>query len=179
MTRQPQTVSAWDGILAEDEHIIWQGQPVPLVKLPLRKLPFMAFGVLFAGFAVFWMVTALPAGGFLWMAALPHFCVGITIAIWPIWGQAFIHRRTWYTLTNRRAFIAENLPWKRNSLASYPITEDTPFEFDGEAKGSIWFGQRYPSSLTRKGPSRAGFENLEDAQTVYRYFLDVQRAQRA
>ena len=138
----------------------------------------MIFGLFFAGFALFWMIMASAAGGAFWMFGLLHFAVGLSLAVWPAYGVAFTNRHTWYTLTNQRAFIATDLPWRRKSLQSYPITADTPLELEGEAPGTIWFGARYPSGRQGRGNTRAGFERIHEAHSDYRHFMDIQRADR-
>lgn len=170
----------WEGILQPGETILWQGQPDATPRLERKDLPKSVFGLLFAGFALFWILSALQAGGAIWMFGLIHLGVGLWLATWPFLGKSFVSRRTWYTLTDRRAIIASDLPWRRRALDSYPITADTPFEFQDTEPGTIWFGERYPAAIRarRKGRTRAGFERIGDARGVYRQMLDIQRAQR-
>lgn len=171
-------LDAWDGILQPGETVLWQGQPDGRVRFESRDLPKMIFGLLFAGFALFWMIMASAADGVFWMFGLLHFGVGLSLAAWPTYGVALTNRRTWYTLTNQRAFIATDLPWRRKRLQSYPITADTPLEFEDDSPGSIWFGARYPTGRRGNGKTRAGFERIHDARSVYRHFMNIQRTDR-
>ncbi|MEQ9694167.1 aspartate carbamoyltransferase catalytic subunit [Shimia sp. SDUM112013] len=165
----------WDGILDADERILWQGRPDGDLVLDPANLVSLIFGLFFAGFALFWMVMAAQGGGAFWMFGLLHFCVGLLIALGPIFGGAFIRRRTWYTLTDRRAFVATKLPVKGKTLDSYPIDSDTRISFDDTTLSTIHFahGRRYVGAHRRIGP--IGFERIADGREVYRMIRDIQK----
>lgn len=167
----------WDGILDEGEVVLWQGRPDASLVLGAANIVSGAFGLFFAGFALFWMVMAAQGGGFFWMFGLLHFGVGLSIALGPIFGGAFIRRRTWYTLTDKRAFVAIDLPVKGKSLDSYPINDNTTITFEEAGLSTIHFakGRRYRGFKKRIGP--IGFERIPDGRAVYRMIRDVQKGQ--
>ena len=124
-------IAGWEGILDKNEKILWQGRPDAKLRLRASKLVGVVFGLVFAGFALFWMIAASFAGGFFWMFGLLHFFVGLGVAAGALYGSSWRRKHSWYTLTDRRAFIATDMPFRGRSLKSYPITRDTILDFDG------------------------------------------------
>ncbi|KNG92592.1 hypothetical protein [Pseudaestuariivita atlantica] len=171
----PPPPPGWEGILDTGEEILWQGRPDGRVAFAARHLLTSAFGLFFAGFALFWMVMASRAGGGFWMFGLLHFAVGLGILAGPVVWPAWVRRHTWYTLTNRRAFIATDMPLMGRRLKSYPITPETALHYDHGDPGSIHFAAEYrqAKSGTRSTPVR--FDRIPDGDTVYRLFRDIQR----
>lgn len=165
----------WAGILDEGETILWQGRPNGDVVVSLTTVASSLFGLAFAGFALFWMIMAAQAGGFFWMFGLIHFSVGVLLAGGPLFWDAFRRRHTWYTLTDRRAFIATDLPLKGKRLESYPITADTPLSLEEDPRATVYFaaGLRRGSN-GKKRHTKIGFERIDDGREVYRLMRDIQ-----
>lgn len=170
----------WDGILDDGERILWQGRPDGAITLRAQNLIVMVFGLVFAGFALFWMIMASQTGGLFWMFGLVHFSVGAGIVFGAVGWNAFRRRRSWYTLTDRRAFVATDLPLMGRRLKSYPITADTVLVFEDGPLATVNF-----ASATRRGKSGTyqvpvGFERIAEGREVYRMMRDIQaRAQTA
>lgn len=186
----------WEGILAPGERILWQGRPAPGTDwaslLDTRRL----FGLVFAGFAVFWMAKAFDIGsnhgaiGYLIpLFGLPFLAAGLKMAGGDLLLAARQRRRTWYTLTDRNAFIAtEGLGGRK--LSTHPLVPSLVVRLEDGEPGTIWFGQRTvhrtvsvrglgmsrASHSARTLPGPAGFERIPDARTVYGRILEVQRA---
>lgn len=167
--------SDWEGILDEGEDIRWQGRPDGAVVWKVSNFASLLFGAVFSGFALFWMIMAAQAGGGFWMFGLIHFFVGIGVAIGPVFWNTLRRRKSWYTLTNKRALIATDMPTKGRVLKSYPITKDTMFEFISGDPASISFAtdQRRRKNGTYK--VKIGFERIEDAKQVYALMRDIQK----
>lgn len=176
----------WDGILDDGESILWQGRPTPGWRPTTPRLVKIPFGLFFSGFAVFWMLKAFEMTGgvtgdapggilkFFWLAGLPFFFAGLGIiagaTVWP----PYLHKYTWYTLTNQRAIIATHVPFTNRRLKSYPITADSPLELEEGAFQTIIFARE-----TRPGKSKPytvdiGFERITDGRDVYRKMRDIQ-----
>ena len=96
--------TSWDGILDPGEKILWQGRPGTRIALTSQDYAIMGVGGVFTGFALYWMAAPFRQGDRFWMFGLLHFSVGLGIALWPLTGAPFIRSRSWYTLTDRRAF---------------------------------------------------------------------------
>lgn len=170
--------SGWEGILDEGEAILWQGQPDGRFTFGLRDFMTGLFGFIFAGFALVWMIVAAAAGGFFWAFGLIHFTVGAAIAVGgPIW-RAYRLRRTWYTLTDRRAFIATDTLTSGRALAAYPITAETTLTLEGENPASLHFA----SVMRRVNKSDQlvpiGFERIPEAREVLALMHDIQKKAR-
>ncbi|PHQ99199.1 MAG: aspartate carbamoyltransferase catalytic subunit [Marinosulfonomonas sp.] len=159
--------SGWEGILDEGEDIRWQGRPDGGVAWKLSNIPAVLFGLAFSGFALFWMVMAASAGGGMWMFGMIHFAAGIGIGIGPVFWSAYRRRNTWYTLTNKRALIATNLPMRGRKLKSYPITKETPLEFSTGDPASITCATERRRSKNGSYEVKIGFERIADGKQVY------------
>ncbi len=171
-------MTGWDGILDPGEEVIWQGRPDGAVVFKPANIATFLFGLAFAGFALFWMIMASTAGGFFWMFGLIHFSVGIGISIGGLFWSAYRRRHSWYTLSNRRAFIASDLPLRGRSLDSYPITPDTVLSLDDGPLPTLHFAET--TKRTKNGHRRIkiGFERIAEGRDVYRMMRDIQRAAR-
>ncbi|MFV0300318.1 MAG: aspartate carbamoyltransferase catalytic subunit [Paracoccus sp. (in: a-proteobacteria)] len=166
---------AWAGILAEGEEILWQGRPSTRLHLRARQIPTMLFGVLFACFALFWMIGASQAGGIFWMFGLIHFSVGLAMITEPALYPAFRRRRSFYTLTNRGAFIGTDLPVQGRKLNAYPITPATRLELEITEPGSVYFARSERRRRFSFGNRRIGFEYIPDATAVYALLSSIQK----
>ncbi len=170
--------SAWEGILDADEEIIWQGRPSPGFAFRPAMIFSTLFGLIFAGFALFWMVMAASAGGYFWTFGLIHFSVGVIIIVGPFFFPSFRRRRTWHTLTNRRAFIATELPVVGKKLKSYPITAETPIELRDDPIPSVMFATETKRGKNSTYTVPIGFELIHDAREVLTLLRSVQKDQK-
>lgn len=173
------TGDGWDGILAEGETITWQGRPDAAVEFGFAQSFGMLFGVAFAGFAAVWMALASSAGGYFWTFGLIHFSVGIALAVGSVFWPPWVRRHTWYTLTDRRAFIATDLPFRGRKLIAYEVGPDTPLslEEDGDLE-TVNFAHRWVQ--TKKGSRRedVGFERIPDGRVVLELMRRMQGEER-
>lgn len=166
----------WAGLLDPGEEILWQGRPDARLALKGSTIFLVLFGLAFSGFALVWMVLAASAGGMFWAFGLIHFSVGLGLVVFAIWGDMVRRRRTWYTLTDRRAFIATDFPVVGRKLQSYPIGPDTVLDYTPDDLSTIHFAHIY--KRTKNGSRRVeiGFERIPDGEIVYRMMRDIQRS---
>ncbi len=164
----------WQGILDPGEVIQWQGRPVDLFRIEFRSPFEPLFFTFFTGFSLFWMWGASRAGGVFWMFGLLFFFIGS----YGLVGQHFWKRRerarTFYTLTDRRAFIAtEGL--RGRSLKSYPIAATTVIELADGQPGSVFFAsETVKDSDGDATTTRVGFELVADCRSVYARIREIQ-----
>ena len=175
MSAAAQTSPGWEELLDPGERILWQGRPDGAVVLRPRNMAAFLFGLAFAGFALFWMVMAAQAGGMFWAFGLIHFSIGLALSFGALFWGAFRRRRSWYTLTDRRAFIATDMPLKGKQLQSYPITDDTALRYDEGELDSVWFAHDYRSNKNGSTRVDIGFERISEGEKVYRLMRDIQR----
>jgi len=169
------TPDGWAAILDEGEKILWQGRPDGAVVFKAVNIMTFIFGLFFAGFALFWMVMAAQGGGGFWMFGLLHFSVGIGLSFGSLFWGAFKRRHTWYTLTDRRAFIATNLPLKGRQIKSYPIKPETLLDFTDGPFATLNFGVEWRRGKNKSYTVDIGFERIKDGPKVYRLMRDIQK----
>ena len=164
----------WSSILFPEEKVLWQGQPFSGLKLRGRDYYLIMFGTFFIAFSLFWMSQAVKAGGHFWMFGLIHFSVGLCVMLSPIVYGPFFRKRTFYTLTTERAFIASNLPIVGKKLNSYPINKSTPISFEDGDLATINFTtrQRWGQRGTTTVPT--GFELIPNGRGVFALFRQIQ-----
>lgn len=170
------SVSGWESILDKGEKVLWQGRPDGAIRMKVANIMTFGFGLVFAGFALFWMIMAAQAGGSFWMFGLIHFSVGIGLSFGSIFWSAYKRRNSWYTLTDRRAFIAVDIPLKGRTLKSYPIDSSTQVEYTQGALSTITFHEE--TKRGNKGRTysvKVGFEYIKDGDAVYRFIRDMQK----
>jgi hypothetical protein len=171
-------MSGWEGILDPGEEIQWQGRPDTAPVLTPGSLGKMVFGLFFAGFAVFWMIGAASTGGLFWMFGLIHFSVGIGLMGGGMFWPGIKARYTWYSLSNKRAFIATDFPWASRKLHSYPISAQTSLSLDDGPFKSVFFASEEYRVKGRTRTRRIGFKRIPDGRAVYDLMRNIQRADR-
>lgn len=165
LDNQPPTESdGWADILLPDEAVEWQGRPTPGIHLSGQDFLQIPFGLFFAGFALFWISAASHAGGYFWMFGLLHFSVGLFIVLQPLLVAPMLRRKTVYTLTNRRAFIANEAPVTGRSLESWHLERMESLQFTDRNPGSVYFAERQSWRGLRH---RTGFQRIAEARKVY------------
>lgn len=166
----------WENTLAEGETILWQGRPVPGISFSLAQSFTTLFGLAFTGFALFWMMQAARSGGYIWTFGLIHFTAGLGVLLGPVLLPAYMRKRTWYTLSTEKAYIADMPILAGKRLRSYPITKDTPIEIKTGTYTTIIF-----ASSQRRGKNNRsytvpiGFERLTDGDTVRGLIRTIQK----
>ncbi len=168
------TPTGWEGILDPGENIIWQGRPDGAIVLKPRNILTLIFGLFFAGFALFWMVMAASAGGGFWMFGLIHFTVGLGIIASAVFVGPYKRRHSWYTLTDRRAIIASDMPLLGKKLKSWPITATSVLDLTQGPPDTVNFAEKTKRSKNGSYQVPIGFERIEDGREVYRMMRDIQ-----
>ena len=166
----------WENTLEEGEIILWQGRPAPGISFTPVQVFATFFGFIFTSFALSWMVTAAKAGGFFWAFGLIHFTIGLGVLLSPLLLPAYMRKKTWYTLSNRKAYIADMPILGGKRLRSYPITKDTPIEIKTNAYTTIIFASPQRSGKNNRSYTvPIGFERLTDGDTVRGLIRQIQK----
>lgn len=185
----PSPPTGWEGILEDGEQILWQGRPMPGADWRTLLHVGTATGLFVVGFGVFWTVMALTFVGAASNAPaafrllFPLFgIVFVATAFWGVFGDfvtsAARNRGTFYTLTNRAAYIATDIAGRR-SLDRYPVNEMSFLTLELSGVGSVLFGRK--ENIHRSNGRRAtrmrqvGFERISDAKDVYGILRDLRR----
>jgi hypothetical protein len=182
------TAPGWEGILDEDEEILWQGRPVAGFDWSEIISGNAIGGLLATGFGVFWTIMAITM-----MAEARSGPPLIFRIFFPLFGVFFVlaalrgvikeplnsyrrQRGTFYTLSNRAAYIATDVGGTR-SLDRFLLSDMARLRLVDGNPGAVMFG----TSTGRKGRSRlaeAGFLRLEDAREVFAILRDARDAVR-
>lgn len=160
----------WQGILDDGERILWQGQPDARLRISPAEIRKALPGVVMLAFALFWMVMAAQGSVMFALFGLIFVAISIRNIAEPLLLPAFRRSRTWYTLTDRRALVATDLPFQGRRLVSYPIDRDTPVEYLPGDPPSILFGHPAVDSARR-----GGFAFVADADRVMGLIREIQR----
>lgn len=157
----------WESILEPGERVLWQGRPDGGLRFDGFDLGTTVFGLAAAGFAIFFFVQGLGAVGsgalgFLFpLAGLVFLGVGLNLAGGRFFLDAWRRRRTWYSLTSRRAFIATQL-FGRRRLREWRIDASTVVDLrDGPLQSVGFTGSRVAPAA-----ARASFDGLADGRQV-------------
>ncbi len=122
------------------------------------------------------MTKAAQTGGPFWMFGLIHFSVGLGIFWKSLFGATRRRRNTWYTLTDRRAFIATKSARKGRELKGFPITPETRIAFEDGPPATIDFArERRKGNKGRSYTVSIGFERIADGQKVLALLRQAQR----
>ena len=183
--------------LLSGETIYWAGMPNPSKIFHSDDWALIPFSFLWGGFAIFWEATALGywegrsgaahAPTFFALWGVPF----VVIGQYMIWGRflvdAWLKRRTYYGVSNRRIFILQE-SWKRkaNFFFLEAISEMTR---EGDRTGTIWLGPKLPAfggrgSATRSmsrfnvGSQSPSFTDIDDIDSVYRLILELREKAR-
>jgi hypothetical protein len=174
------TPPEWQGILEPDEQILWQGAPKPGLRLS-GGLGLSAFGLVFAGFSLFWIAAASWIGASTGVIGrvfplfgVPFLLVGLyMIGGRFVWG-AYVRRGTFYTLTSKRAYVATSTLGRR-ALTAYEIDGGAPLELVVGPPDSVFFKASTVHSDFGRLPLRVGFEYIDDGRKVFNLLRDVQK----
>ncbi|MEO1704570.1 MAG: aspartate carbamoyltransferase catalytic subunit [Pseudomonadota bacterium] len=169
----------WEHILDKDEEIVWQGRPSGDFSIKPRSIGMAIFALFFTSFAVFWIIQAAQTGSFFWMFGLLHLSVGVGMLAHSVFGDTYIRRHSWYTLTDRRAIIASEMPFRGRRLKSYPIRANTKLELEENGPFvTINFAEDAATLMNGSQTKPAGFQRLKDGRTVFGLMRDIQAGKR-
>jgi len=178
--------------LLTGETLVWAGKPDPSVVFHSDDWYAIPFSLLWGGFAIFWEAGVL---GY-WGNAAKNGTVSTFMVLWGIpfvvigqyliWGrffyEAWLKRRTYYAITNRRVLVLQE-GWKRKTSWIYVSSIPTLQREDSTSVGTLWFGPKYPVIAGRgqktRGLSRLSigdvpvFADITEIDWVYRTVMDM------
>ncbi len=182
--------------LLSGESLLWAGRPNPGVIFHSDDWYTIPFSLLWGGFAIFWEASVLGIWGksprangapmFMVLWGIPFIVIGQYL----IWGRflydAWLKRRTYYAVTNRRAMVFQD-KWKQKTITTYLEAIPT-IEREGATTGTLWLGTKYPvitgRGRTTRGMSRFTlgnvpvFADIDDLDSVYRLITDLREKAR-
>jgi hypothetical protein len=103
--------------LLPDEELLWSGEPDPSAHFTPMDWFFVPFSLLWAGFAVWWVISATRAGAPVFFVMFGS--VFVLFSVYMVVGRfvvkAFVKRRTRYYVTSDRAIVVG--PRETDSIA--------------------------------------------------------------
>lgn len=145
----------WEGILAPGERVIWQGRPARDLRLIVRDPMEFGLGMALTLGPLAPMAILWRGGGSGWAWLVPPLLLGLWCLLGPGLRDCYRRRRTWYSLTDRRAFIATALCGRRKLTAR---ALGWPPRHDGGDPGTLDFAA--------PGAPPFRFERIADAGSV-------------
>lgn len=183
--------------LLPSESIYWAAMPNPRVIFHSDDWATIPLSLLFTAFSIFWEAAVLgywdrgprhiPPSTFMVIWGIPF----IVVSQYMLWGRflvdAWLKRRTYYAVTNRRVLILQE-GWKRKT--NFLFLESLPqLTREGGAIGTLWLGPKYPAFAGRGRPSRGMtrfylgsgvpvLADIDDVDYVQRLILDLREKSR-
>ncbi|MBL9050052.1 MAG: hypothetical protein JNK19_08070 [Tabrizicola sp.] len=172
--------------LGPDETLLWEGSPVPGLHQRAKAIFLMVFGspFLIVGVSlIFHGLWQLPKAGtfadaglalFVTAFGVPFGGIGAFLVFGPVIEARTAPRDIRYVLTNRAAYVVRQ--GRFPSLKVYPILPSTALELEPGARAStVWLHSRLErDSDGDLGTTKAGFENIAEAEKVYLMIRDLQ-----
>jgi hypothetical protein len=176
--------------LTSGESVYWAGMPNTRVIFHSDDWYAIPFSLMWGGFMTFWEASALGYLGngsrgdpslFMALWGIPFVLIGQHL----IWGRflydAWLKRRTYYAVTNRRVLVLQEA-WTRKISATF-LEQIPTIEREGMNTGTLWFGPKYPFIAGRRQKTRGWsrfsvgdvptFADVDDMDSVYRLIVDL------
>jgi hypothetical protein len=180
--------------LTSGETVVWAGQPNTRVIFHREDAGLIPFSLLWGGFSIFWEAGVSGLWGdhhgqglsFMVVWGIPFVLIGQYL----IWGRfffaAWLKRRTYYAVTNRRVITIQNA-WSRQTASSYIESLPTLNKESGsKGTGTLRFAQPQSVRSNRQGFGSwnslsvgPAFVDIDDVDGVYRLVDDLREKARS
>jgi len=175
--------------LFSGESLYWAGIPNPKVIFHSDDWTLIPFTLVWTGIWVFWEGQALGIWeprkselhvfDILWR--IPFLLYGSYMVFGRFLTDAWLKRRTYYAVTNRRALVLQ-AGLKKNTSMIF-LETITTIEQEGGETGTIWFGPKYPLVGRRGEKNRSMsrfsigdtpvFADIDGVDSVHKLVLDL------
>jgi hypothetical protein len=173
--------------LATSESVVWFDQPRQGLVLRGPDAFLIPFSVLWAGFAVFWEVSAVAMGAplFFSLFGLTFVVIGIYFVIGRFFVDAKQRAQTFYAVTNERIVIVSGLISRNIKSIDLKMLGEMSLSERRDGSGSIVFGTASPLDWLQGGiPGWPGmgtrqasrFELIGNVRKVYELIRSAQRS---
>lgn len=134
------------GELSPGEQVLWSGQPRQGVVVRGADALMIPFSLLWAGFAVFWLISAIRANAppFFVLFGVPFVLIGIYIVVGRFFVEAHQRANTYYALTQNRIIIVSGLVSRKLKSLNLRTISDLSLSQRSDGTGTITFGSQHP-----------------------------------
>jgi Bacterial PH domain len=158
--------------LSAGERLLWKGRPRGGLRLRDSDRFQIPFSLLWGGFAIFWVYSALfavparnAAGWTAPIIGIPFVLIGLYMIIGRFFVDAKMREVTEYAVTNRRAIIVSRLFSTKTQSVDLKATPEITLDERADRSGTITFGT--VQNYGRRRSVQPSFEMIEDARQVY------------
>lgn len=154
-----------------DEMVLWKGKPQKGHLITKQDASTIPLSLLVCGMSGYTMITAWENEGPLFekLIVIPFVCFGLYMLIGRFLYSAYLRKRTYYVITNKRIIRKQNnkiaLRYGHDLLPAGVISYP-------DGSGTIEFGQKYIRRRSAKGtslelnPDYFALENIPDVMRV-------------
>lgn len=162
----------WEDIFEPGEVLLWQGRPDTAIVWQRRHILPVILGLSVACIGIIWIFLTPLGGGYTIIMGLVLLLLAAFLAIAPSVMASMVRKASWYSLSNKRAFIAMDRAQVGRKLSTYVIDPEFDIKYDGNDPGTILFAIeiRHPGSASYL--AKICFDRIDDGQHVY----DLMRA---
>lgn len=171
MTELPEN---WDEILEPGEKLLWQGRPDGSAVWQRRHILPVLLGFGVACLGLIWIF--LVSDGNIYTAAMGLILIvlGAFLGLAPPIMSSMVRKASWYSLSNKRAFIAMHRKSVGRKLAAYRIDPEFELLFDYKDPATIIFAIETRQPGNAAYTVKIGFEQIRDGEKVYQMLRDIQ-----
>ncbi|KPU83325.1 hypothetical protein JI58_09175 [Marinosulfonomonas sp. PRT-SC04] len=169
------TPISWEDIFEPDEVLLWQGRPDPSFAWQKRHILPVILGLGVACLGILWIFFTPLGNGYTVIMGLVLLLLAAFLAIAPPVMAAMVRKASWYSLSNKRGYIAMHRPNLGRKLAAYPIDPDFELKFDAKTPATIIFAMAVRKTGSVSDPVKISFDLIEDGQKVYDLMRKIQR----
>lgn len=169
------------------EQVLWAGQPRQGVVLRSSDLFAIPFSVVWGGFAVFWLTSAIHTGAPLefMLFGIPFVMVGLYIVVGRFFVEARRRANMSYAVTSQRVLIVSGLLGKKVKSLNLKTIPELSLSLRPDGSGTITFGaphalaamfggmSSWPGAAQHQAPC---FDLVPEARAVYDTLRKAQAA---
>ncbi len=166
--------AGWEDIFEPGEVLLWQGRPDPKIVWQKRHILPAILGLGVAGLGILWIFFTPLSSGYTAILGVFLLILAAFLAIAPPVMAAMVRKATWYSLSNKRGFIAMHREQVGRKLSAYVIDPDFEIKFDGQDPATIMFAIDIRQPGNASYIAKISFDRIAEGQKVYDLMRGIQ-----
>ena len=166
--------TGWEDIFDPGEVLLWQGRPDTAIVWQKRHILPVMLGLGVACIGIIWIFLTPLGNGYTSIMGLVLMLLAIFLATAPSVMASMVRKATWYSLSNKRAFIAMHREQVGRKLSAYVIEPDFDIKFDGKDPATIMFAIEIRQPGNASYLTKISFDRIADGQHVYDLMRGIQ-----